>query len=79
VTTDTGTQVSHSSGEVEQSRSSSHFVGGGTEDNYGLSGPVVGVQAQTQLDVYNPAYDPEVVDSYKGFVDPIDLEDSQLY
>lgn len=76
VTVDTGTMVSNSPGEVEQSRSSSHYVGGGAEANYGLSGPVIGVQTETQVDVYNPAYDAEVMDSYKGFVDPIDLEDS---
>lgn len=79
VTVDTGTMVSNSSGDVEQSRNSTHFVGGGAEDNYGLRGPTIGVQAETQVDVYSPANDPEVMDSYKGLVDPLYSEDSWFY
>ena len=64
VTVDTGTQVSSSPGEVEQSRNSSHFVGGGTENSYGLSGPIIRVPVNTQVDLYSPAHDPNVVNPY---------------
>ncbi|MGF1479983.1 MAG: hypothetical protein ACFB4I_10895 [Cyanophyceae cyanobacterium] len=79
VTVDTGTQVSSSPGDVEQSRNSSHYVGGGSEDHYGLRGPVIGVPVETQVDVYSPAHDPSIVNSYGEFEDTGYAEDSFAY
>ncbi|NBD31990.1 MAG: hypothetical protein GVY17_03195 [Cyanobacteria bacterium] len=69
VTVDTGTQVSSTPGEVEQSRSSSHYVGGSADGSYGLNGPVIGVPVNTQVDTYSPAHDPNVINSYKNMID----------
>lgn len=64
VTVDTGTQVSSTPGEVQQSRSSSHIVGGSTENSHGLSGPIIRVPVSTQVDAYSPAHDPSIINSF---------------
>jgi hypothetical protein len=57
-TTQTSTQVYEGSAdEVNQVRNSRHSVGGG-EGNGGPGGPTVKVPVGVQVDVYNPASDP---------------------
>lgn len=64
VTVSNGTQSSITPGEVQQSRNSSHYVGGGTENSHGISGPIIKVPVSTQVDVYSPAHDPSVINSF---------------
>jgi hypothetical protein len=61
VTVDTGTQFSSTPGEVQQSRNSTHEVGGSIENSHGLSGPVIKVPVSTQVDAYSPAHDPNFI------------------
>lgn len=61
VTVSNGTQSSITPGEVQQSRNSTHYVGGGTENSHGLSGPTIRVPVSTQVDAYSPAHDPNVI------------------
>ena len=56
-TTQTSTQVYEGSGEANQVRNSNHSVGGG-EGNGVPGGPTVKVPVGVQVDVYNPASDP---------------------
>jgi len=42
---------------VEQTRNSSHFVGGGKDDGTKVNGPVIGVPVSVPVDVYSPAHD----------------------
>ena len=55
-TTQTSTQVYAGSGEANQVRNSRHSVGGGGNGRSG--GPTVKVPVGVQVDVYNPASDP---------------------
>ena len=57
-TTSTSTQLYIGPGDVEQTRNSSHFVGGGKDNGTGLSGPVISVPVEVPVDVYSPAHDP---------------------
>jgi len=41
---------------VEQTRNSSHFVGGGKDDQTKV-GPTIGVPVHVPVDVYSPAHD----------------------
>jgi hypothetical protein len=61
----TSTQLAITSGEVEQRRTSSHYMGGGTPPVYGIpGGPVVKVPVGVQVDVYSPAHDPNFMGSF---------------
>jgi hypothetical protein len=51
-------QVGIGSGEVQQSNQGEYFVGGGEENQTGVSGPVIEVAPTNQVDVYSPAHDP---------------------
>ena len=61
-TTSTSTQIYVGPGDVEQTRNSSHFVGGGTNER-NISGPTIRVPVHVPVDVYNPAYDPNFLGS----------------
>ena len=60
-TTSTTTQLYIGPGDVEQTRNSSHFVGGGKDNGTGLSGPTISVPVGVPVDVYSPAYDPNFI------------------
>lgn len=62
-TTSTSTQIYVGPGDVEQTRNSSHFVSGGTNDGTNINGPVIRVPVHVPVDVYNPAFDPDFLDS----------------
>ena len=58
-TTNTATQLYIGPGDVEQTRNSSHVVGGSTDNGTGVSGLVIGVPVHVPVDVYSPAHDPD--------------------
>lgn len=62
-TTSTSTQIYVGPGDVEQTRNSSHFVGGGSNERTNISGPTIRVPVHVPVDVYNPAYDPNFLNS----------------
>ena len=62
-TTSTSTQIYVGPGDVEQTRNSSHFVGGGTNNGTNIGGPTIRVPVHVPVDVYNPAYDPNFLGS----------------
>ncbi|MGF1540865.1 MAG: hypothetical protein ACFCU5_10520 [Pleurocapsa sp.] len=54
-------QVGIGSGEIQQSNQGQYFVGGGEENQTGISGPVIEVTPTNQVDVYSPAHDPNFI------------------
>jgi hypothetical protein len=56
-TTNTATQLYVGPDNVEQTRNSSHFVGGSKDDQTKVSGPTLGVPVGVPVDVYSPAHD----------------------
>jgi hypothetical protein len=65
VSVNSSTQLAVTSGEVEQHRTSSHYMGGGSSPVPGmLGGPVVKVPVGVQVDVYSPAHDPAFMGSF---------------
>jgi hypothetical protein len=64
-TTSTATQLYVGPGDVEQTRDSSHFVGGGTDDRTKVGGPAIGFPVHVPVDVYSPAHDPDFLSGLK--------------
>jgi hypothetical protein len=62
----TTTQVGIGAGEVQQSHDAQYFVGGGDQNNSGLTTPTITVTPTTQVDVYSPAHDPNFLKSVTG-------------
>jgi hypothetical protein len=62
----TNTQVGIGAGEVQQNRDAEYFVGGGNQNNTGLTTPTITVTPSTQVDVYSPAHDPNFIKSVTG-------------
>jgi hypothetical protein len=58
VTTNVGTQVYTGPGTVQQTRNSSQYVGGNSQNNLGVKTPVIKVPVEVQVDVYSPSHDP---------------------
>ena len=54
-------QVGIGSGEIQQNNQGGYFVGGGEENQTGISGPVIEVAPTNQVDVYSPAHDPNFI------------------
>jgi hypothetical protein len=63
-TTSTATQLYVGPGDVEQTRDSSHFVGGSKDDRTKVGGPAIGVPVHVPVDVYSPAHDPDFLGSF---------------
>lgn len=63
-TTSTSLQLDVSPGDVEQTRNSSHFVGGDPNATTGISGPTISVPVHVPVDVYSPAYDPKFMSNF---------------
>ncbi|CAA9586252.1 hypothetical protein AVDCRST_MAG81-3870 [uncultured Synechococcales cyanobacterium] len=66
-TTNTGTQVYAGPDDVEQTRNSSHFNGGSTDDKTEIDGPVIRVPVSVPVDIYSPAYDQEFLGDITDF------------
>ena len=64
-TTNVSRQVYVGPGDVEQTRSSSHFVGSGTNDGTKIGGPAIAVPVYVPVDVYSPAHDPDFLSGLK--------------
>ncbi len=64
-TTNVSRQVYVGPGDVEQTRSSSHFVGSGTNDGTKIGGPAIAVPVYVPVDVYSPAHDPDFLSDLK--------------
>ena len=64
-TTNTSKQVYVGPGDVEQTRSSNHFVGSGTDNGTIVGGPAIAVPVYVPVDVYSPAHDPDFLSGLK--------------
>lgn len=60
-TTQTNTQVYTGSDRVVQQRKSRQYIQGGKGNPTGVNGPIIRVPVGVQVDVYNPAYNPKVL------------------
>lgn len=63
-TTSTATQLYVGPDNVEQTRNSSQFVGGGKDDATKVNGPVIGVPVSVPVDVYSPAHDQDFLNGF---------------
>jgi hypothetical protein len=63
-TISTATQFYVGPDNVEQTRDTSHFVGGGTDEQTKLGVPAIAVPVHVPVDVYSPAYDWNFLSSF---------------
>ena len=63
-TTSTATQLYVGPDNVEQTRNSSHFVGGGKDDVTKVNSPAIAVPVSVPVDVYSPAHDRDFLNGF---------------